>query len=562
MSTKPEDWTLEQLDRLPEYQEDEDISCLVNIRKLIDGEPHEFTLKVRRDGEEKLKKTRSIPLLTQPTRNFHNGDGEPQAWSTIYDSLRMAYMDYVFHVDRRYHDICALTAMSSYFRECFNTYPYLDFYSAEVDCGKSTAMKAFVYSSFYGDLMTAPTPAVIYRDINESKCTLGIDEIDNALTNKDLKGFLLSVLNSGYMKGIPAKRCDPNTQRVVRYDAFGVKAFTRIGSINRTIESRSITINMIRNPADNLLKELESSEPFREMRDQLYRARLERYLDVGEAALWVRDNSGLRNRTRQLFTPILTIARLVSEEVYDEALSFAKEYAEQRQGESDNPVTRVLVEILLRPAYLGHEVPVVNIVQGLNDDLLERKLRSEDYEFRSRGVISMLKSLGLKRSPKRTRNYVHYFMNAEIVLNWGALYSLDVSPQTSLSSLASLSSPEDEEKSANAELSEVKSEGSEGSEGEGDIPQEELVERSTNLEHQEEVGTRVPSLEHRTLREWTEAVLGFFDPDLANNGQTWHMGDIIAQWPEHDSVVYDTVMRLMAAGLLMEVAPAQYRRVT
>jgi hypothetical protein len=274
------------------------------------------------------------------------------------------------------------------------------------------------------------------------------------------------------------------------------------------------------------------------MRDQLYRARLERYLEVAEAALWVMNNSGLRNRTRQLFTPLLTMAYLIGEEVYDEALSFAKEYAEQRQGESDNPVTKVLVEVLLRPAYLGHEVPVVNVVQDLNDELLERKLRSEDYEFRSKGVISMLKSLGLKRSPKKTDNRTHYFMNAAVVLNWGNLYSLDVSPRTSLPSLSSFESEE----------SGAENEGNEANEGKGDIPREELVERST-------------SSEHRTLREWTKAVLDFFDPELANNGQVWHMDDILAQWPEHDSVVYDTVMRLMEAGLLMETAPAQYRRV-
>jgi len=291
VSTKPEDWTLEQLDRLPEYQEAEDVACCLNVRKLIDGIVREFTLKVTQDKEEKMKRTLSIPFLTQPTRSFHNGDGETHAWSTIYDCLRMAYMDYVFHIDKRYHSICALAAMSSYFRECFSTFPYLDFFAAEVDCGKSTAMKAVIWSSYYGTMMTVPTPAVIYRVINESKCTLGIDEIDNTMRNKEVNGFLIGVLNSGYMKGIPAMRCENNTQKVIMFDAFGIKAFTRVGKIDRALESRCITINMIRNPANNLLKEPESAEPFREIRDQLYRARLERSLEVAEAAFWVRDNS-------------------------------------------------------------------------------------------------------------------------------------------------------------------------------------------------------------------------------------------------------------------------------
>ena len=217
--TKDEHWTLKEIDGLPDYEEIADISCLLNVRKDESGQPREFTLKVTSEGEQPLSETLNIPRQTQPTRGFNNGGlgSEPWGWSTIFNALAVTYRRFVFYTDPRFYEIEALAAMSSYFREIVHTYPYVDFYSQDVDTGKTTAMRSLIWSSFYGELMTCPTPAVIYRIVAESHCTLGIDEIDNALSAKksEVHGLLLSILNSGYMKGIPARRCDPNTQKVI-----------------------------------------------------------------------------------------------------------------------------------------------------------------------------------------------------------------------------------------------------------------------------------------------------------------------------------------------------------
>jgi len=91
-----------------------------------------------------------------------------------------------------------------------------------------------------------------------------------------------------------------------------------------------------------------------------------------------------------------------------------------------------------------------------------------------------------------------------------------------------------------------------------------IISSSTAEEYtpQEEVVPHGTSLEHQTHRELAKTVLGLFDRELANNGQVWHMDDMIAKLPELDeAVVRETVMRLMEGGLLMEAAPAQYRKV-
>jgi hypothetical protein len=502
---------------------------------MYQNETKEFTIEYTSEGERLSQGGfRGLPDFTQPSEGFNNGDVESWAWSTIFEGLVMSYMKYVFFPDSRLYKIQALAAMSTYFREVFNTYPYIDFYSPEVNCGKSTAMKALVWSSYYGDLMTTPTPAVIYRDIDESKCTLGIDEIDNAMSNKDLRGLLLSVLNSGYMKGIPAKRCDPNTLKVIRFDAFGLKGFTRVKGLDRAIESRSITFNMIRNPAGRILEELTSSFVFREYRDQMYRARLEQSEDVALEYESVLNTVDLQNRSRQLFAPLLTMAQLVGAEVFTETLAFAKEYAEQREGESDDPETKALIEILLRVEYTGHEIAVVNICNDLNTLLHEREITSSDFDFRSKKVISMLKALGLKRG-KQSQNRVHYFINNEIVQSWGQLYGfIEPVVQESLEAvsptLTSLTTLTENKES---------SEGSEGSEGK--IHGDAIVSR--------------------TPKEWCRAVLKLFDPELAGNGQELSLGDIREEFSGSEYHVDEAIHKLLEDGLLMEVSPSLYRRV-
>lgn len=538
-------WTLAQVQGLPDCEDSSEVICYRSVRKMYQGEIKEFTIEYTSE-EERLSQGgfRSVPDFTQPSEGFNNGGVEPWAWNTIYEGLVMSYMRYVFFPDSRLYKIQALAAMSTYFREVFNTYPYIDYYSPEVNCGKSTAMKALVWSSYYGDLMTTPTPAVIYRDIDESKCTLGIDEIDNAMTNKDLRGLLLSVLNSGYMKGIPAKRCDPITQKVIRFDAFGLKAFTRVKGLDRAIESRSITFNMIRNPAGRILEELTSPFIFREYRDQMYRARLEQFEDVALAYETVLNTVGLQNRSRQLFAPLLTMAQLVSAEVFIETLAFAKENAEQREGESDDPEAKALIEILLRTEYIGHEVPVVNLCTDLNALLHEREITSSDFDFRSKKVISMLKAVGLKRG-KQSQNRVHYFINKDIVQSWGRLYGLiepviqeslgEVSPTlTSLTTLTILTKNEES------------GEGSEDSEGKihgGDIPE-------------------IEAIIERTPKEWCHTVLKLFDPDLANNGQELSLGDIREEFSTNEySEVDEALFTLLEEGLLIELTSGLYRRV-
>jgi hypothetical protein len=418
--SKTDKWTLEEVDSLTDYEEIRDISCPVTVSKEIGGVKHFFALKVSADGEQLLGETHSEPVPTQPTRGFHNGGATPWEWQTIFKTLKATLISLLFLMDEAAFDVLTCYIQSTYFREVFGSYGYLDFASAEVDCGKSTALMAVTWASHYGDLQVNPTPAGIYRTIAIEKGMLGVDELDNSLTDKETKGLLTSVFDCGYKRGLPVVRVDNVNGHFVptRFDCFGPKAISRVGPIPRSIESRCITVNMHRAPASAKLEALESPEVFRQIRDQLYRRRIFDFGAVVSTYERLKTTIPLSNRAREIFLPVLTMASLVDEETFVRVLSFAKNYSDQRKARYDDEFVKTLVEVLLRPEYLGAEVPVINIANDLDGLLRERGLLSEDSKkLGSKWVISRLEGLDLKRG-KKTHGFVHFVIRKDITERW------------------------------------------------------------------------------------------------------------------------------------------------
>jgi hypothetical protein len=425
-------YTLAHIDSLPDAISDDMIKCPIVLEKLEHGETKRFLIDVTQEGESFNRVIHSIPPRTQPTRGFHELDN-PHNWSDIYLSLSETIKEYVFFLNEGDYNVTTLAAMASYFPEVFNSYPYIDYSAAEINCGKSTATKAGTLASRYGLVVSSTSAASLYRDPWNS--TFGIDEVDNQLQDRDTRAILLSVLNSGYAKGYPASRVNPDTGEVELFECFGLKFLSRVGNIPESIKNRCITINMIRSP--DTLKDIDECDPFVDIRDQLYFKRLNNQDEAAAMYYDVKATCGLKNRDRQLWSPLLTMAKLVSKSVYEATLQYAKEYSQQRENMNDDPIVRALVEICLRPEYLGYEVPTVNIRDELQTILIQEGIFSDDSKkFSTRTIHGYFDSLGLLRSKKRTDGYVHYIIEKQRLENWARIYHIEgYTPEnTSLSS--------------------------------------------------------------------------------------------------------------------------------
>lgn len=410
--------------------------CFFGLTKMFENKAIRFTfyLDGKKNSSRKLRKPLFVPPDTQPSSiEFLNIDPEPTI-DSVYNSLIEKYMKYLFFIDDGVFNILVLAAMSTYFREVFNTYPYIDFFSPEIETGKTTAMLCVVWSCFYGLPMVNPTSAVIFRAIDSCKSVIGIDELDNIIQDPESGSRIQGLLNSAYQKGLPAYRIDTEQQMLpIPYDPFGLKVLTHIKAIPPSMSSRSIVINMVRSAV--ALPLLTNADTFREERDMLYNLRLN-ILDKVKTTyeqLLNDEKLGLSNRDIQKFTPLLTIAKLVSDDCYDKTHKWALGYAENHKAHSVDELMRTLIEAVVTLEDNTGDVVLKRITDMFNSLCVERELIALNKEgnprnFGSKRVLRMLSTVGILKSDKRTNNKVHVLIHAKMIHYWAKSYGIEYTP--------------------------------------------------------------------------------------------------------------------------------------
>lgn len=402
---------------------------LFNVEKNWMGRRAIFTLRLERGestpevigsnspkvfGTDRMK---FVPPDTQPSMEFNS---ERTKFKGAFEYLSVQYDDYLYLLEPEYYDLLVLGAMSTYFREIFYTYPYFDFYAAEYNCGKTTAMKCLVWASFYGFLPLDPTGPVLFRAIDACHSAIGIDELDNVIQDEAGRSNVIGLLNAAYQKGTPAYRIDMERGgEVVPYDPFGMKSFTHTSALPDSFKSRSIVINMFRTP--NPKAQLKTPEEFKDFRNMMYKLRMTKHVEVDVAYDFVLKNCGLINRDRDRFAPLLTMARLISDKLYDKILKWAEEFVIKEAPSSFDEVVRVLVEVLGTIKSGTHKL--TDIRKQWNVILQEREIATKDYG--SKTCQKKLRSLGFAKSQFRTGNRLHYEITPKRLAEWLRIYNIN-----------------------------------------------------------------------------------------------------------------------------------------
>lgn len=448
MGKKKEDASpisIEGLEALPDWQ-DVSKACFINVEKNLIGEKKTFTLMVVRDRPMQiLERPRFVPEETQPTMGFNNGHKEneqnwdygycPSSWGEIFSSLVENYKRFVFFVNPIHFEVIALSAMSTYFRDVFATTPFIDFFSPEYGCGKTTALQALIWSCHYGVLMD-PSEAAFYRALDGCNSAMGLDEVDSMLDSEYAKD-MLRLLNKGYKKGAKVYRVDVEISDIPRpFDIFGLKAFSRTEPIPESIISRSIQIVMTPNCGFAKLEDLETPEVFRPIRDQLYSKKLHEIEEVRTAYERVKEKKGaLENRNWELFVPLLTMAVLCENQdpnLYQRILDYALFEAEQRVLLSRDERKVALIETLIRNGYSG-KTKGTDIVTAFNA-YLEEKGMTPKRPYGTRTVYTWLGSFDIKRT-SRMGNAVAFDIDPKQITKWAKIYRLQEEDNGSLREL-------------------------------------------------------------------------------------------------------------------------------
>jgi len=406
--------TVEEIKAMEDWNGTGIIANYVVYKKIYEGVPRRFYVKVWiEEGEVKEEvdpMAHSIPEQTAPSVDFY--EGEQSGFEEVFKELRKLHKAYVHFVDPVYPTLTALGAMASYFREIFYTYPYFDFISGEPESGKTTAMKTMTFTSFYGTLASSVSEAVLFREIDASHCFYGLDNIERLFTKPSEYAGIIDWLLSSYSRDIPCRRAEKVGERyeVVTFDGYGEKAFTHIRDFPpqlATLKSRCIQIIMQKGRPQEFYP---TPEKFKAIRDKLYNLRIREHSKVKDSYEELINSNILTGRTGDLFYPLLAIARVVSQEVYDEVLRFAKE-TEKERIELDE-WNKELIRLIYEEKLYGSVSPA-DIRELYEERLRDAGLLQSDKRVHTRTITNKLKKLGYQRDNKKTENKTWFIIDED-----------------------------------------------------------------------------------------------------------------------------------------------------
>ena len=315
------------------------------------------------------------------------------------------------------HEACAYTlwTMHCWTIDAAYSTPYLHITSAEEESGKTRLMEVLEMLVPRPVLAADMSDATLYHIVDPVKKpegwerpTLFLDEVDSIFSTskkKDgSKDTFRSLLNAGYRRGLKVYRMGgQNNRDLEEFEVFSAKALAGLGDLPRTLASRCIRIEMKRRSA---------SEPVEEFNRQDLEAEAaalrEKLLTWRERALQTlpplrpQRVHGLRDRTNEVWRPLLAIASLAGDvweqRARDAAVELAKAAAEPSFG--------VLLLEDIRSIFIGQERGRI-----LTSELLDWLYLVEESPWAEwwkdgkggpRGVAKLLKPYGIKSMSIRT----------------------------------------------------------------------------------------------------------------------------------------------------------------
>ncbi len=243
----------------------------------------------------------------------------------VYREVRAHFQRWIDYPNPAYYDLLSLWTIGTYWYALFRSFPYLHLH-APFRSGKTLTLGVIQELAWNALSSASITPAAMYRTIEACSPTLLIDEAEKLHGGKASKDEQpddrMEILKAGYKTGFPVIRCVGQNSEPTAFDCYSPKAFGSIGGIEAVLGDRMITLHLARKRAEAQVEEFLADQAIpilHATRDKLYCLALTEgteiarmiaegvdgiVQDVGASVGW----TDLRDRDRELWTPILTIA--------------------------------------------------------------------------------------------------------------------------------------------------------------------------------------------------------------------------------------------------------------
>ena len=254
--------------------------------------------------------------------------GEPNNISIagMYKEIKNINCRFIYHVDSRVHSYIALYILATYFYPIFESIGRL-FFLADKNSGKTKQSQIFQLLTFNSIFSSDISPSTFYRLIESTGATIIIDDFDSV--DDDRKKMIVQHIRTGYKEGGKALRSEGKGFRPTKFNNYAPVILNNTLGLDGITESRCEKILMLRTTENITKRKLNMRAPhWQELRDKLHICALQNWKDVAVKYEKI-EVEELSDRDLEKNLPILTLAKIVGDDVYREILSFLVQQIKQ-----------------------------------------------------------------------------------------------------------------------------------------------------------------------------------------------------------------------------------------
>jgi hypothetical protein len=310
----------------------------------------------------------------------------------LFERVKRKVLNYVGFKEETHADIVSLWIIGTYFSDVFGVYPNL-FILGPSGSGKTRLTSLIVYGSRRGLMITDPTDANLPRIIDGYRPTLGLDDFD-FLMRKHFP-VVMSILKHVYKVSVQI----PRLEKVSKGNRFILSLFKPycplVMNSTEPLEDTQLITRLIEIDLEKEKRKFPKRDPdvyyFDRERQELYIARF--ILAPKVYQIFATIDTGLVGRDDEIWSPILTIAKLIDEQLYSKIKEYAIKRTSEREVElyyEEKLIIRAIEKVIDTNAQqqLNSQLLIQFTASDLRDKLKEilvdeeKELTEKDFEKR------------------------------------------------------------------------------------------------------------------------------------------------------------------------------------